>query len=188
MVREWRAERMLRFAEREAQARQWIRLSEIAERYGHERSTAASILNGEFEDRGRSRLLYLHPWSTMAKMTRGKMETLEKVYRDPELLARNYIGCCWIPIDMALRWCSRHQVNTVGWLTGRTVFPSRRGRRIVDDDHAVREMRQLIAEQGISIRQASERVAAKSRGIGTVASTADRLRRKHRKAGKAPGS
>src|SRR5215469_12491824 len=83
MIREWRAQRMLRFAERQVTARRWIRLSEIAERYGRERSTAAgyaalqaSILAGEFEAGGRSRLLYLHPWSTMAKMTPGKMQTV----------------------------------------------------------------------------------------------------------------
>ena len=64
VVRERRAEKILRFAKCQARERQWIRLSEIAERYGRERSTAAgyaalqtSILGNEFVEHGRSQLL-----------------------------------------------------------------------------------------------------------------------------------
>jgi len=173
---------MLRFAELQARERRWIRLSEIAEHYGRERSTAAaysalqaSILNDDFIERGRSRLLYLHPWSTMAKMTSGKLQTLIDVYRDPEILARHYIGCCWVPVAMAMKWCAQHRIRTTGWLTGRR---RRCGRVTIADDHLVSEMRALMAD-GMPAVQAARVMAPKAAGHSFEAKV-DRLRRKVR--------
>jgi hypothetical protein len=174
---------MLRFAELQARERRWIRLSEIAEHYGRERGTAAgysalqaSILDDNFVERGCSRLLYLHPWSPMAKMTSGKMQTLVEVYGDPEILARHYIGCCWVPVAMAIKWCARHRVPTTGWLAGRK---RRAGRTEIDDRRVLAEMQALMAE-GMPASQAAQRLAAKAPGHSREA-TIDRLRRKVRR-------
>ena len=181
-IRARRADKMLRFAKLQARERQWIRLSEIAEHYGRERSAAAgyaalqtSILANDFIERGRSRLLYLHPWSPMAKMTSGKMQILGEVY-DPETLARHYIGCCWVPIAMAIKWCARHRVSTTGWLAGRK---RRAGRTEIDDQRVLAEMQALMAE-GMPASQAAQHLAAKAPGHSREA-TIDRLRHKARR-------
>jgi hypothetical protein len=182
-IRERRAEKMLRFAKRQATERQWIRLSEIADHYGRERSAAAgyaalqaSILADQFVERGRSRLLYLHPWSTMAKMTSGKMRTLIEVYSNPEILTRHYVGCCWMPIDMAIKWCAQHRVRTTGWLVGRR---RRGGRTKIDDDRPLAEMKALMAG-GMPTLQAAQQVAPKAAGHSLEAKI-ERLRRKARR-------
>src|SRR5215475_12380444 len=84
-TRKWRMARIKRFTERQREAREWINFAEIAEWCSKEdqsivpnteKSTAAfdtlasDLLSGEFEEKSRSRVLYLHPATARARMTR----------------------------------------------------------------------------------------------------------------------
>jgi hypothetical protein len=140
-----RVGRILRFTDRQKIERKWVRLSDVAERYGRERSTQEgyeklieAINAREFEAAGRSRLLYLHPGVCMAKMTRDKLDAVSRGI-DRQLLISAYIEPCWIPVAMAERWFKKNKVAVV-----RSVAAARearrgrpRGSRIYDDQRAV---------------------------------------------------
>ena len=148
----WRANRILRFTERQRVERNWIRLSELAERYGRERSTTEAyqklydaIMAGDFETAGRSRLLYLHPATALAKMTRNKIAGYPKDYA-----IKHYVEPSWAPKALAVQWCEVNNVSTLGWLDFGVQPPKQaRGRKIQFDwpdakDFAFR----LLGEQG----------------------------------------
>jgi hypothetical protein len=84
-ARIWRANRIERFTARQRWVRQWINFAEIAEWCSkedrsivpNEEKRAAAfdtlqtdLLAGEFDDYGRSRVLYLHPSTTKSRITR----------------------------------------------------------------------------------------------------------------------
>src|SRR6516225_4477201 len=103
----WRLARILRFAERQKKQRAWISFSELAERYGRNigitegyEQLKRAVINGEFERNGRSRVLYLHPAVTIAKMTRERMRNAVETY-PLETVRRHYLAPCWIPRELA---------------------------------------------------------------------------------------
>jgi hypothetical protein len=106
----WRLARILRFAERQKKQRAWISFSELAERYGRNigitegyEQLKRAVINGEFERNGRSRVLYLHPAVTIAKMTRERMRNAVETY-PLETVRRHYLAPCWIPRELADAW------------------------------------------------------------------------------------
>jgi hypothetical protein len=101
-ARDRRAARISRFTETQRRTREWINFAEIAEWCSKEdgsivpnesKRTAAfdalqrDLLAGEFEEDGRSRVLYLNPESTMAKMTRQRLQGAKEVFDTGSLLA-----------------------------------------------------------------------------------------------------
>jgi hypothetical protein len=182
----WRANRIIRFSERQARERSWISFAELAEHYGRNISVEegyeqlrTAVIVGEFELNGRPRVLYLHPDVTLAKMTRGRMRDLSEVYGSEPghlTLQREYLSRCRIPREMAVSWAAKRNVAIVGWLdVGRAI----RRRRSFDDDVAVAEGVALVA-QGNSCREAARIVVSKLnvKGSGISESTIDRVRRK----------
>jgi len=171
----WRLARIVRFADRQKKQRAWIQFSELAERHrrnigideGYEQLKRA-VINGEFERNGRSRVLYLHPAVTTAKMTREKMRNAVETH-PPETVRRHYLAPCWIPRELA---------DTTGQATKR-----KGGRCKCDDTVALDEMYRLVSQQGYSCRQAAEQVVVQglALGDGGNASTVDRIRRKFAK-------
>jgi hypothetical protein len=88
-TRQWRIARIERFTEKQGRDREWINFAEIAEWCSKEDGSivsneekraaafdtlASDLLAGEFEENGRSRVLYLHPYSARARMTRGWLQ------------------------------------------------------------------------------------------------------------------
>ena len=185
LPRQWRAGRMLRFADRQEQERRWIRFIELAERYGRNIGVAEgyeqlrlAVMNGDFERAGRSRVLYLHPLATHTKMTRDKMRNASETL--PRLtLERHYLGCCWIPRDMATAWCLARGVSVNGWLDGELPQRKPRGRpnRFNDSEALAAARRQM--QQGASLRHAARfATAVLGRKGNSLAADEDRLRRK----------
>ena len=83
--RQWRAARIQRFTQKQQQTREWINFAEIADWCSKEDHSiipsedkravafgtlARDLLSGLFEENGRSRVLYLSPATTKARMTR----------------------------------------------------------------------------------------------------------------------
>jgi hypothetical protein len=84
-ARQWRSARMERFAQTQRRERNWINVEEIGElcseldgsgvpneaaRENAYRNFEHDLLHGDFEENGRSRVLYLHPWTVRTRMTR----------------------------------------------------------------------------------------------------------------------
>src|SRR5262245_48599985 len=94
LFQQWRAARIERFTKIQRCTREWINFAEIAawcaDESGvvpNEEARAAAyqklqqdLLEGDFEENGRSRVLYLHPYTTKARMTRGWLTRLMEVY------------------------------------------------------------------------------------------------------------
>jgi hypothetical protein len=109
----WRLARILRFADRQKKQRAWISFGELAERYRRNigadegyKQLQRSVIDGKFERNGRSRVLYLHPAVTIAKMTRERMRNAVETYPlRLETVRRHYLAPCWIPRELADEWC-----------------------------------------------------------------------------------
>ena len=64
-----------------------------------------AVMNGGVKRAGRSHERYVHPLATHTKMARDKMRNASETF-PRSTLERHYLGCCWIPRDMATAWCS----------------------------------------------------------------------------------
>jgi hypothetical protein len=122
-AQQWRSARMERFAQIQLRKREWLNFEEIAElcselngsgvaneaaRENACRNLERDLLSGDFEEKGRSRVLYLHPSTVRTRMTR-------EWYQDA--IEYNYDGCqgrsqflpwCWISRSMYERWAAKH--------------------------------------------------------------------------------
>jgi hypothetical protein len=126
-ARRWRSSRIERFTERQLWVREWINFAEIAEwcseedlsilpnpqkRAGAFDRLASDLLAGEFEENGRSRVLYLHSATTKARMTRvSTKEAIDNNY-DGDLGRSQYLSHCWIPRTLFDRWLAKHRLET----------------------------------------------------------------------------
>src|SRR5262245_22657987 len=95
-ARQWRAARMERFAQAQLRKREWINFEEVAvlcsELDGSGAPNKAAfenacrnlehdlLLSSDFEENGRSRVLYLHPWSVKTRMTREYQDAIQYDY------------------------------------------------------------------------------------------------------------
>jgi hypothetical protein len=180
---QWRADRILRFIDRQKTQRAWVQFSELAEQYGRNIGIAEgyeqlkrAVIKGDFERDGRSRVLYLHSLVTKAKMTRENMRNVVGTH-PPATVQRQYLACCWIPRELADEWWANQAASSDD-----QAAKEKRGRVGNDDDPALDEMHRLIQQEGCSsIREAAKQALAQglARGIGMSKSTIDRLRRKY---------
>jgi hypothetical protein len=125
-ARKWRAARIKRFTERQREAREWINFAEIAEWCSKEDQSivpnaekrtaafdtlASDLLAGEFEENGRSRVLYLHPAVIKARMTREWLKDVIGHNLDGHHGRSAYLAYCWIERRMFDRWLARHRLS-----------------------------------------------------------------------------
>jgi hypothetical protein len=135
----WRREWINRFRDRQRTARIWIEFVEIATwcaqsshatSADHEQRAfdlacqrlAGSVLSGEFEVNGRSKILYLDPrvlsiGTYSHRLTRDWFEKecqaaaqFDEHFRLPAAnwSSMNVLACCWVPRDMARTWFEAH--------------------------------------------------------------------------------
>ena len=69
---------------------------------------ANDLLASEFEESGRSRVLYLHPWSTKARMTRDWLKDARQHDLDGDHGRSEYLAHCWLSRRMFERWLVKH--------------------------------------------------------------------------------
>jgi hypothetical protein len=124
-VRQWRAARIEGFRERQRKAREWINFAEIAEWCAKEDQSilpnenkraaafdtlASDLLAGEFQENGRSRVLYLHASSARTRMTSEWLKDAIEYNYDHDRGRSEYLAHCWIPRRMFKRWLARHRL------------------------------------------------------------------------------
>jgi len=159
----FRVERIYRFMGRQRLKREWVRLSNLARQYSLEdpaegfEKLLESIRAGAFEVGGRSRLLYLHPGVSLAKMTRQGLDERFSLGGIPrQALISAYVAPCWVPSDMAAEWLQKNPPQS---LAPAPVRP-KRGRPVgstkYDDTDAIELTAKLIAE-GETARVAARR-------------------------------
>jgi hypothetical protein len=123
---QWRADRIKRFTEGQRQKREWINFAEIAEWCSEEHQSikpneekratafdtlARDLLSGEFEENGRSRVLYLHPDVVWARMTRERLREAINHNYDGNAGRSQYLSHCWIRRRSFDRWLAKHRLE-----------------------------------------------------------------------------
>jgi hypothetical protein len=126
-IRRRRTARIKRFTEIQLRTREWINFKEIAawcaDESGvvpNEEARAAAyqklqddLLDADFEENGRSQVLYLHPYTTKARMTREWLTRL-LAFKDADRAAiiSQYLAYCWIRRKFFERWLAKHRMQT----------------------------------------------------------------------------
>jgi hypothetical protein len=118
--KDWRINREVRFTWRQQRQREWISFREIAEwcaersgQFNEVELTRAydmlqrDLLNGDFEERGRSKVLYLHFRTTMAKMTPQRLLGAIDTFSSVDIRSQ-YLDHCWLPRRIFRRWLAKH--------------------------------------------------------------------------------
>jgi hypothetical protein len=124
--RQWRAARIQRFTEKQRQTREWINFADIADWCSKEDHSiipsedkraaafdtlARDLLSGVFEENGRSRVLYLHPATTKARMTRAWLDDAIHHSYDNNRARSEYLPYCWIQRRLFERWLARNRLQ-----------------------------------------------------------------------------
>jgi hypothetical protein len=124
------AARIAGFAEAQRQSRDWISLAEIADWCAREHGSIipdpqrrdaafvdlrAAIAKGAFATAGRSRVLFLHPTATFAKLTRERLAKIEACYPTTDVNV-HYLGWCWVPRTLARDWFASLRLPAPPWL------------------------------------------------------------------------
>jgi hypothetical protein len=125
-AQQWRARRIKRFTESQRSKREWINFGEIAEWCSKEDQSIVpskgkseeayetlqrDLLEGEFEESGRSRVLYLHPAAAKARMTREWLQDAIAHNYDGDHGRSAYLAHCWIPRRLFDRWLAKHRLS-----------------------------------------------------------------------------
>jgi hypothetical protein len=92
-------------------------LAELLDKGGDKqfRPLLNSLLKGEFNNNGRCRVLWLHPWSPPKHMTPEFMASTVKDYEaTPSTIRVQFVAHCWIPKGMAMSWAKAHKIKLHG--------------------------------------------------------------------------
>jgi hypothetical protein len=68
-------------------------------------------LTGEFEENGRSLVLYLHPATAKSRMTRDSLQDAIAHNYDGHQGRSQYLPYCWIPRRLFDRWLAKHRLQ-----------------------------------------------------------------------------
>jgi hypothetical protein len=124
-TRQWRTARIERWTEQQRQTRKWINFAEIADWCSKEDQSivpneekraaafdtlASDLLSGDFEENGRSRVLYLHPATAKARMTREWLKDAIDHNYAGDASRSAYLAHCWIERVMFDRWLAKHRL------------------------------------------------------------------------------
>ena len=125
-----RARRIERFTQRQRKLFEWVCFADISDwcarvtgdiRPDEERRVLTyselrkSLTVGEFEQGGRSRVLFLSPARSIAKMTRERLAIITGSF-DEYVLNSEYLSCCWIARDLCQRWFDSRRLPKPQWL------------------------------------------------------------------------
>jgi hypothetical protein len=124
-TQQWRSARMERFAQTQLRKREWLNFEEIAElcselngsgvpneaaRENACRNLERDLRSGDFEENGRSRVLYLHPSTVRTRMTREWLQDAIQYNYDGQQGRSQYLPWCWIPRGMYECWAPKHSL------------------------------------------------------------------------------
>jgi len=119
-ARRRRERAIARFRDQQLCKRNWVNLKEIVEWYAErggrfdvaERDRAydlliQDLLDGDFEVGVRSKVLYLHPYTKMHRLTR---RMLLDVLELDQSVRSEYIDLCWLPRPLLDAWLRKHEL------------------------------------------------------------------------------
>ena len=112
VARQRRAARVERYAQKTNRKR--ICLAELLDKGGdkHFRPLLNSLLKGEFNNNGRCRVLWLHPWSPARRMSPEFMASKVEMYEaTPWIIRDQFLSRCWIPRHMAESWAKARNIK-----------------------------------------------------------------------------
>ena len=124
-ARQWRAARMERFAHTQLRKREWINFEEVAvlcseldgsgvpNQAAFEnacRNLERALLLGDFDENGRSRVLYLHPSTVRTRMTREWLQDAIEYNYDGHRGRSKFLPWCWVSRAMYERWAAKHNL------------------------------------------------------------------------------
>jgi hypothetical protein len=122
-AQQWRSARMVRFAQTQLRKREWLNFEEIvvlcSEMNGSGvpnetvrentcRNLELGLLNGDFEENGRSRVFYLHPSTVRTRMTREWYRDAIDYNYDGYQGRSQFLPWCWISRSMYERLAAKH--------------------------------------------------------------------------------
>ena len=125
-----RTERIRRFKEQQRQHRTWVCFEDIGDWCGRRDNDivtdpvriaatydqlAQSLLAGEFDNLGRTRVLFLSKDSSKARLSREDLITSRRLY-PTEVVHSSYLTHCWIPIDAARNWLMSKRQQLPPWM------------------------------------------------------------------------
>jgi hypothetical protein len=130
-VEQWRKARFERFADRQRQVRAWINFADIADYCAREDGSIApdetkralafdtlaqSLLNGEFDQNGRSQVLFFNHCTKKARLTREDLRDIVAGDYDGARGLLAYLPHCWARRETIERWLENHRLPVPSWL------------------------------------------------------------------------
>jgi hypothetical protein len=124
-TRSWRTARIDRFRGRQRYDREWINFAEIADWCSRETGSITpderkramtfellekDLLAGEFDEDGRSRVLYMHPFTTRARMTREWLAEVIQHNYDGSGRRSEFLRWCWLSRKAFDRWVAKYRL------------------------------------------------------------------------------
>ena len=124
-LRQRRAAWIERFTEIQRRTREWINFGEITQYCAEESSVVPNevareaayeklrndFFEGDFEEHGRSQIMYLHPYTAKARMTREWLAHLMEVYGDQTTINLQILAHCWMRREFFERWLAKHRMQ-----------------------------------------------------------------------------
>jgi hypothetical protein len=175
-AREWRDKRYKKFAELQKTKQEWICLADLLDLAGNiaYRELLQWLRQGAFRKPGKSRVLYLHPWTYRVRMDLQFITHIVEVYRGTPFIIRDQYLCrCWIPRPMAEDWCRKRGFALD---TKRSSRGRKKGGISYDDRRYIAETMRLILA-GHSERTAIRLAVGE---VGDKNKTMNRVRKKYR--------
>jgi hypothetical protein len=124
-ARQWRSAKIQRFVQTQRRKREWYSFAEIAEmcseldgsgvpneaaRENAYRNLERDVLDGDFQENSRSRVLYLHPLTVRTRMTPGWLNDVIEYDYDGHRGRSQYLPWCWCSRGAYERFASKHNL------------------------------------------------------------------------------
>jgi hypothetical protein len=117
-----------RFADCQRRKRNWISFDDVANWCSREGESikqdeakrvlaldalAKDFLAGEFDSKGRSQVLFLHPYTSKRRLTRGELQEIIEYDYDSDHGRSEYLPHCWLPRPMLAAWSRRYRLDSL---------------------------------------------------------------------------
>jgi hypothetical protein len=183
-----RKARIERFAKRQRQVHAWVNLAEIAEYCAREGGSIVpdetkrvlayddltqEILNGAFEENGRSTVLFLNPGVSKARLTRDWLKNIIEFNYDGDGGRRGYLPYCWARRELVERWFERRRLaKPAEWFAARSSSADANAQRRKPSKatEAAQALRRLFpcGRPSLNLKELAHELSIKAPEIGAV--------------------
>jgi hypothetical protein len=177
LVREWRTKRYEKFAKEQETKQQWVCLARVLDLGGNVayRTLLRSFFGRAFQKLGRTRVLYLHPWTSRKLMDVPFLTHVVDAYSStPHVIREQYLCHCWVPYKMADDWCQKNGFE----LKKKSPRGRKKGKLTNNDVEYISKTMRFVAA-GLKEREAV-RAAVRGCPEGDKGKALNRVRKKYR--------